>query len=55
MDHKMFSGQATRPSIPRKLLADFSDTLKSNIAFRVLRTLVGGTYKYEQFDCKAVR
>ena len=49
MVHRLFFGQVIKPSIRRKWLMDFSDTEKSNIAFRVLRTLVGGSYKYGQY------
>ena len=38
--HRQFFELATRPSIQRKWRMDFSDTLKSNMPFRMLRLAV---------------
>ena len=54
MGHRLFFGQTTRPSIQLKWLMDSSEILKPNIAFKVLRTLVGGSYKYGQIQHKTV-
>ena len=45
MEPKLFFEQATRPSILLKWLTDYSEILKSNILFRMLRTLVESVCK----------
>ena len=45
MVHRLFFGQATRPSILLKWLMDYSEIPKSNIPCRILRTPVESGYK----------
>jgi hypothetical protein len=43
--HRPFFGQVTRPSIRLRWLMDYSEILRSNIASRMLRTLVESVCK----------
>ena len=43
--YRLFFGQATRPTIRWKWLTDYLEILRSNIAFRMLRTPVESVCK----------
>ena len=43
--HRLFFGQDIRPSILLKWLMDYSEIIRSNILFRMLRTLVESVCK----------